>query len=316
MSVKKVILLSVFLFLLMACSKKKEVEKVIEPENKEVISERIIANEENIIKKDETIINVFEYRGIPDHYYSDVKDLLLKKNKKEAKDEFDSNYNFGGTLEYLSYIKIDIDTSKGEAWFSSWHIPDNAPSSYNYIYLHIIKDDKIIKTDWIPISLYIHNTHRMMSEDLEDIDDEWYGKFIRFPVLNNLPGEFFPYDAYNFPCTYLYDVNEDGFDEIIHVSDLFSSNFPKVQFEITGYDKDKFVTYLKIEVITIDEKTGPDPVQYIQNQGVWGFRCLMDSSKYKSLYGIPLTEKEDFKWVFFTWDSDERKYKEKEFIEE
>jgi len=306
---QKVILLSAFLFLLMACPKKQEVNKVIEPENKEVITERRTANEENIINKDETKINVFEYRGIPDHYYNDVKDLLLKKNKKEAKDEFDNDFHFGDSLEYLSFIKIDIDTTEGETWFSSWHISDSIPSTYNHIYLHIIKDNDIIKTDWIPVSLWFHGTHRMMSEGLEDINDDWYGKFIRFPFLDNLPGHFFW-------GTWLYDVNKDGFDEIICVSDFFSVDYPKVGLEITGYDKDKFVTYLKIEIITIDEEKGPDPIQYIQNQDVWGFRCLMDSSKYTSLYGIPSTEKEDFIWVFFTWDSDEKKYTEKEYVEE
>jgi hypothetical protein len=292
----------------MACPKKQEVNRVIEPENKEIISERITANEEIINNKDEAKINEFEYRGIPDHYYSDIKDLLLKKNKKEAKNIFDSDFHFGDSLEYLSFIKVDIDTTEGETWFTSWYIQDSIPSIYNVIYLHIIKDDDIIKTDRIPVSLYFHTTHRMMSEGLEDIDDDWYGKFIRFPVLDDLPGYFF-FGAW------LYDVNKDGFDEVICVSDLFSVDYPKVKLEITGFDKDKFVTYLKIEVITIDEKTGPDPVQYIQNRDVWGFRCLMDSSQYTSLYGIPSTEKEDFIWVFFTWDSDEKKYTEKEFIE-
>jgi hypothetical protein len=306
--IKKSVFIFPLLFLLISCTKKQEGRKVIEPENKEIISERITANEEVINNKDEIKINEFEYRGIPDHYYSDVKDLLLKKNKKEAKNIFDSNFHFGDSLEYLSFIKIDIGTTEGETWFTSWFIQDSIPSIYNVIYLHIIKDDDIIKTDQIPVSLYFHTTHRMMSEGLEDIDDDWYGKFIRFPVLDDLPGQFF-FGAW------LYDVNKDGFDEIIHVPDLFSVDYPKVKLEITGFDKDKFVTYLKIEVITIDEETGPDPILYIQNQDVWGFRCLMDSSQYTSLYGIPSTEKEDFIWVFFTWDSDEKKYTEKEYVE-
>ena len=83
---KIIILLSVFPFLLMACPKKQEVNKVIEPENKEIITERITAKEENIINKNETKINVFEYRGIPNFYYADIWDLLKKYN-----DEWEKN---------------------------------------------------------------------------------------------------------------------------------------------------------------------------------------------------------------------------------
>ena len=32
-----------------------------------------------------------------------------------------------GALEDLSYIKIDIDKTEGDTWFSSWRIFDNGP---------------------------------------------------------------------------------------------------------------------------------------------------------------------------------------------
>ena len=304
MSVKKVILLSIFMFLLMACSKKKEVEKVIEPENKEVISERIIANEENIK------INVFEYRGTPNFDYNDIWNLLLIKNKKKVDNVLDNPFHFGGTLEYLSYIKVDIDTTEGETWFSSWHINDSIAASINWIYLHIIKGNNIIKT-------YEIQDHPAWAVRYDEY------KYIRFTILNNIPGLF------AFESAWLYDVNKDGYDEIIIIGNIFLEDYPRVMIKITGYDrdKDKFVSYLNITTITIDEETGPEPIQYIQNQGVWGFRCLIDSldninSPYKPIYeiplkyGIPLKENENFIWVFFTWDSNERKYIEKEFIEE
>jgi len=299
MSVKKVILLFIFLFLLMACSKKKEVEKIID-------------NDENIIK-----INVFEYRGTPNYDYNDIKNLLLKMNIKETDSIWENNFHFGDTFEYLSFIKIDIDTTEGETWFSSWHINDSNPSSYSWLYLHIIKNDNIIKTDRIPVYPDIQNTFRMLSlGDKDNVFGIFGYKFIRFPILDNLPGQFYPPFNSEIPGTYLYDVNKDGFDEIICVSDLGSKDYPKAVLKIVGFNKDKFITYLDITTITMDEETGPEPIQYIENQNFWGFRCLVESSEYTSLYGIPLTKKEDFIWVFFTWDSNERKYIEKEYIED
>jgi hypothetical protein len=187
---------------------------------------------------------------------------------------------------------------------SKVYIPDSIPGSYNWIYLHIIKNNKIIKTYRIP-------DHPAWAVRFPQY------KYIEFPILKNIPGLFY------YESAWLYDVNKDGYDEIIIIGDVFLEDYPRVMIKITGYDKDKdeFVSYLDITTITIDEETGPEPIQYIQNQDVWGFRCLInsldnDNSPYKPIYGIPLKENENFVWVFFTWDSNERKYIEKEYIEE
>lgn len=289
----RVVLLIISMFLILTCSKKQEVNKAIKPENEEIVT-------------DETN-NVLGY--------NDVWNLLLEKNKKDV---FDSGFYFGDELQYISIIKVDIDTIDGETWLSSWRIFDSVPAIYNWLYLHLIKNNDIKKTYRI-ISPRIHTVYRNDS-------DGWFGehKFIRFSILDNISGKFYPPDGFGseMPGTYLYDINEDGFDEIICVSDVGSNDYPRNVLEIVGYDrkKDEFVLYLNIYTITIDEETGPEPIQFIQNQGFWGFRCLMDSldnfySSYKSIYGIPSKEKEDFVWTFFTWDLDERKYTEKRFIE-
>jgi hypothetical protein len=83
----KVVLIFAFLFLLISCIKKQEEKKVIESENKEVITERITTNEENIKNKDENKINVFEYRGTPNYNYDDIWNLLLIKNEKKKEQE-------------------------------------------------------------------------------------------------------------------------------------------------------------------------------------------------------------------------------------
>jgi peroxiredoxin len=277
---KKIIFLLVFVFLFAACKKKQESNKSINHDNDEIIT--VETNNE-------------------------LGDL-----SSEDDDIYESDNFFGDKLEYTSKIKVDIDTTDEETSLTSWRIYDSVPAIYNWLYLHITKDNNIIKSYRIPVSTTVYT----VSRDDKEGRYGWNDKFIRFSILDNLPGKFFP-DGFSddIPGTYLYDVNEDGFDEIICVSDSCKDDYPQVNLTILGFNKDKFVTYLDIDIITIDEEKGPVPVHYIQNQGFWGFRCLMDSSKYTSLYGIPSKEKKDFIWVFFTWNPNEKKYTEKRFIE-
>jgi hypothetical protein len=315
----KAILSIIFVFFLLTCSKKHEINKVYKSENEEIIT-----NENNIITKNETNNNkVYRFRGYDkiNHeefgfggwFYSDdhvkfIWDFLLEKNKKEVDNVLDNDFHFGSDLEYISMIKVDIDTTESETWFSSWHINDSVAASYNWLYLHIIKDDNIIKTYRIP-----NSPHWVVRFDS-------YGyKYRKFPILTNILGRFYRRPNDEEPSAWLCDINEDGFDEIIDIGDAqYSEDYPIVGMDITGYDRDKdeFVSYFDITTITIDEETGPEPIQYIQNQGYWGFRCLIDGSEYTPIYGLPATENEDFTWVFFVWDSDEKKYIEKIFIEE
>jgi hypothetical protein len=336
----KVVLLIIPVFLILTCSKKQKVNTVVISENKEIITE-IITNENNNLNKDETKNNIFEYRGVPNYSYGNIWDLLEKYNEEWEENHpngygnidvipnvFINDYFYvDGYLKYLSHIKVDIDTTEGDTWFSSWRIHDNAPFAYWYNYLYVIDENKnIFKMYRIP--LVIVAKHGGL-----------FGYIIRkFPVLENLPGEFGGKEGLLYGGeAWLYDINGDGFDEIIYLYDhdvyqgdheeelyiyggtsIYQESRPESQFYILGYNKniDNFVFYLNIRISAINEDDGPEPVQYLQNQDIWGFRCLVNKSKYTSIYGLQATESEDLIWIFLTWDSDEKKYIEKMFIEE
>jgi hypothetical protein len=307
-----IILLSIFVFFI-TCSKKIEKNKIIENVEVEKIT-------------NETKNNLFEYKYIS--IYNDIEDLLIKNNEKEVDSIYDKPFYFGRRLEYLSYIKININITEAETWFSSWY-QDHWGIENNLLFLHIIKDNNILKTYKLPVSHEFESSARCWSsEEFNKYEDNDFRdlNFIRFPILDNLPGKFYPYPNNDIPVeipgTYLFDVNEDGFDEIICVTDFVSADSLSVLFQIVGFDKEKdgFVSYLNIITNTIDENTGPEPILYIKNQGIWGFRCLIDISynyykAYKPIYGIPLKENKYFEWVFFTWNSNEKKYIEKIYIE-
>jgi hypothetical protein len=164
-------------FFILTCSKKRETDKIYKSENEEVT---IIENEEIIFIKNEEITTVEDktnnntmcgYNG----YYSNdhvkfIWDLLLEKNK-------DDDVYFGSNLEYISTIKVDIDATEGETWFSSWHIDHTIPYNVNCLHLHIIKEDNIIKTYRIP---------NRPAERLQIMEDEVYLKYIKFPLLKNI----------------------------------------------------------------------------------------------------------------------------------
>jgi hypothetical protein len=67
-------------------------------------------------------------------------------------------------------------------------------------------------------------------------------------------------------------------------------------------DKDAFVNYLNVTTTVLNTETGPEPVQYVQNRGVWGFRCLMGGLDNQV-------------WRFYIWNEKEKRYTESEFAE-
>jgi hypothetical protein len=217
---KRIVSLLVFVFLLITCSKKQETNKAIKPENEEIIT---VKTNNNVSKN------------------RDIRNLLLEENKKERNDIFDSGFYFGDDLEYISKIKVDIDTIDGETWLSSWRVFDSVPAIINNLYLHLIKDNDIRKTYRIPVSPCIQTVYR-------DNSDGWYeDKFIQFPVLGNLSGKFYPHGGFGseIPGSYLFDINKDGFAEIICAFDVGHKDYPGIHLIIAGYDRDKdeFVSY-------------------------------------------------------------------------
>ncbi|GHV55545.1 hypothetical protein AGMMS49579_18710 [Spirochaetia bacterium] len=195
-------------------------------------------------------------------------------------------FYFGDDLEYLAKCSADIDPMEEITWFASYRINDNMPTIYNWLYVLKFKEDHIKVC-----RVYSNPTQ----QNKYYVEDDLGYKLRQFPILSNLDGQFYP-------TAWLYDVNGDGFDEVIAVHDHPNDDtkYSTIELRIVGYDrnKERFVTYLDIETIILNEETGPEPIQYVQDQGIWGFKCLVNESA----------------WSFFTWDMDLKKYVEKELV--
>jgi len=297
---------TVLLFAVMNCSKKEKIaNQEIQTRRDVPIVESNEKNTENIIVEKESL-QVGEFEQIYENgkwsgkSVGRIDEIAYAKNPEQyMKNLLENNKRlFGDMIQILSRIRVDIDTTECDAWFSSHHISDSASYLYYWLHLYVVKAD-VLRAYRIPFTPKHYDA---------DVVEKYYDSKLRsFSVLSNLPGNFNR-------VAWLYDVNGDGFDEIIGVDDYFSEN-PELVLSIIGYDKNKdnFVTYLDINTAIIDVEIGPEPVQYIQNQGVWGFRCLMDSSKYTPIYPSPMAGNEKFIWCFFMWDVKRGKYIENKY---
>jgi hypothetical protein len=307
---KVIIFSTALLFTLINCSKKEQVVNqeiqagrddfsIVESSENNII-ENIIVEDENL--QEDGFKATYDKNGRWDGgAIGQIDETAYIGNPERYMENLLGNtVRFGEKLVFFSRINIDIDTAECDTWFSSHHIVDSASYLYYWLHLYVVKAD-VLRAYRIPFTPKHYDAH---------VVENYYNSKLRsFSVLSNLPG--------NFDKTaWLYDVNGDGFDEIIGVDDYFSEN-PELVLSIIGYDRneDDFVSYLDTKTAIIDVETGPEPVQYVQNQGVWGFKCLIDSSKYTPMYPSPMAENENFVWCFFTWDSEEGKYIENKFIE-
>jgi hypothetical protein len=310
----------VLLFIIVSCSKNEqkanftsetennaeiEIENFIEIEKENIIFGSKEKKSKLIILKnneDQTSQFILENEsGLSKQF---VWDLLVKHSdswESEGRDflnRMGPNY-LGDSLDFLSKINVDIDPSEGETWFSSWFVQDSAPITYNWLYMHIINENTI-KTYKIQLSATSKYSDGFLSNNY---------KTVQFPVLYNLPGQFNQ-------MAWLYDINDDGFDEIICLYDTLVSvnDFPQMHIYIAGYDKDidGFVFYLDLEVITTDAESGPEPVQYIHDQNNRGLLCSIYDSNYESL----AIKNDNLKWCFISWDKEIGKFIESEIISE
>jgi hypothetical protein len=309
---KEIISLTVFLFMLMDCSKKEQVvnQEIITISEDFLISEKNEENITEIIVFEKEPLKVGGFESIDDEdgrlsgkFIGKIDEIAYAENPEQYLRNLLNDYKgwFGDSIVYFKRIRVNIDETECDAWFSSHHIVDSASYQYYWLHLYVVKAD-VIRAYQIPFDPKHYDAY---------VVENYYNSKLRsFSVLRNLPG--------NFDRTaWLYDVNGDGFDEIIGVNDYLTEN-PELEFKIIGYNRneDKFVFYLDISTAIIDVEIGPEPIQYVQNQGVWGFRCLMDSSKYTPIYPSPMAGNENFVWCFFLWDSERGKYIESKFVDE
>jgi hypothetical protein len=123
-----------------------------------------------------------------------------------------------------------------------------------------------------------------------------------FDIMQNIPGTHIGGTTSSFG-----DFNGDGIDELFRYA-FYGRGYI---IEIWGYDKikDDFVYYCEIPFDIIDSTNGPAPVEFMTYQGMYGFKVYYSQIEVAGGPGwVPDPDPKNDKWIFFTWDAEQRKY--------
>jgi hypothetical protein len=140
----------------------------------------------------------------------------------------------------------------------------------------------------------IEKRYYFTSFDLEEESD--------FNIMQDIPGTHIGGTTSSFG-----DLNGDGIDEIFEYGFYGRGSF----IIIWGYDKDKddFVSYCEIPFKIIDFKNGPAPVELMTYKDMYGFKVYYSQNEVAGGIGwVPDPDPKNDKWIFFTWDTEQRKY--------
>jgi len=125
-----------------------------------------------------------------------------------------------------------------------------------------------------------------------------------FDIMKDIPGTRIGDTASSFG-----DFNGDGIDEIFLYGFYGLGSF----IIIRGYDaeKDDFVGYCEIPFGLIDMDNGPAPVEFMTYNGMDGLKVYFELGEVAGGPDyIPEWHPNNHKWIFYTWDAEQRQYVE------
>jgi len=125
-----------------------------------------------------------------------------------------------------------------------------------------------------------------------------------FNIIQDIPGTHIGNTTSSFG-----DYNGDSIDEIFEYGFFGWGSV----INIWSYDKikDKFVSYCEIPFEIIDSKKGPAPVEFLTYKGMYGFKVYYSNNEVAGGIGwVSDPDPNNGKWIFYTWDTDQRKYVE------
>ena len=72
-----------------------------------------------------------------------------------------------------------------------------------------------------------------------------------------------------------------------------------------------FEDYCEIPFKIIDRVNGPAPVEFMTYNGMYGFKVYYSNNEVTGGIGwVPDPDPKNGKWIFYTWDAEQKKYVE------
>jgi len=158
----------------------------------------------------------------------------------------------------------------------------------------IVRLDNRIITIYVIDSNIIKKSYDYASFNLVDESE--------FDIMQDIPGTRIDSSTSSFG-----DFNGDGIDEMFEYG-FYGRGFFIL---IRGYDaiQDNFVLFCEIPFEIIDHKNGPAPVEFMTYKGMYGFKVYYSQNEVAGGIGwVPDPDPKNGKWIFYTWNAEQRKY--------
>jgi hypothetical protein len=123
-----------------------------------------------------------------------------------------------------------------------------------------------------------------------------------FDIMRDIPGKHIGNSSSSFG-----DFSNDGIDEVFEYG--FYGYGKRII--IWGYDlgKDDFISYCEIPFGLMDYHKGPAPVKFMIYQGMYGFKVSFYQGDVAGGPDyVPESHPDNGKWLFYTWDGEQREY--------
>jgi hypothetical protein len=271
MKLRNCIFLYIIVVLFFSCNKKKE-------NNSESVQKE---TEQSVIKVEESR-NIVKNKSFA--LDDEMRELIRSKvtatdEEKETMKEFlyknDESYKkYYYGIVYIE--KINFGIHGGENWI--------VRLNNRGIIIYAIKGELIEKR------------YYLTSFNLDDESE--------FDIMQKIPGTRIDNSTSSFG-----DFNGDGKDEIFEYG-FYGRGFFIV---IWGYDEaeDDYIDYCEIPFKIIDSKNGPAPVEFMTYRGMFGFKVYYFNPEVAGGIGwVPDPDPKNGKWIFYTWDEEQKKYVE------
>jgi len=170
-------------------------------------------------------------------------------------------------------------------------------------------DNWIVRLNTMHILIYVIKDGRIEEDYYGTISgqyfvDQYLFEISEYDILRDIPGTHIPEGSVSFG-----DFNGDGIDELfryLYVRELGHN------IDIFHYEPEKkgFV-FCRIRFKIIDKDNGPAPVEFITYMGKYGFKVYYSNIEAAGGSGwTPDPDPKNDKWIFYSWDENQRMYTE------
>jgi hypothetical protein len=162
-------------------------------------------------------------------------------------------------------------------------------------------DNWIVRLSDGLISVYVIDSNRIEKQYRNFTMDYNLKEHTNFDIMRDIPGTHIPNGTNS-----IGDFNDDGIDEIFQHAFGGMGDFVLIWFY--NSETDDFRTYCSIP-FALYNRNGPAPVKFMTYRGMYGFKVSFYTGEVAGGPDyVPESHPDNGKWLFYTWDGEQREY--------